>query len=352
MTIPRRLVAAGLLGTLIAGCNGASEESDEEGGAAQVALVEAQPATVLPMQASVTVYGRAEVSADQAQSVTVDVESRVVAVLVAPGESVKRGQALLNLQPSAGTRLEADKAVRDASAMAAEVGRIGRLHEQGLATDAELAAARAAAESAIQMRDSLSERIAGGARVPAPRAGVVDELKVQPGDLLPAGTVVARVIDPAAVIARLGLDPESAARVRPQQRVVLFPLTAGARAVQGRVTQVDPRIDPQTRFATALVRIDSPAVLATGTSLRGEVVIDRHPKAITVPRSAVLFEKKQASVFVVSGGKAKHRDVMTGFDDSDRIEIVSGISVGEQVVATGNYELEDGMPVRVSQPKP
>ena len=347
MTIPRRLVAAGLLGTLIAGCNGASEESDEEGGAAQVALVEAQPATVLPMQASVTVYGRAEVSADQAQSVTVDVESRVVAVLVAPGESVKRGQALLNLQPSAGTRLEADKAVRDASAMAAEVGRIGRLHEQGLATDAELAAARAAAESAIQMRDSLSERIAGGARVPAPRAGVVDELKVQPGDLLPAGTVVARVIDPAAVI-----DPESAARVRPQQRVVLFPLTAGARAVQGRVTQVDPRIDPQTRFATALVRIDSPAVLATGTSLRGEVVIDRHPKAITVPRSAVLFERQQAYVFVVSGGKAKHRDVMTGFDDSDRIEIVSGISVGEQVVATGNYELEDGMPVRVSQPKP
>lgn len=352
MTMRMSLVTAGLVLATLAGCNGASQENGESGGANQAVLVEVQSANVRPMHASVTAYGSAEVSADRAVAVTVDVESRVVAVLVAPGESVKQGQSLLRLQPSANSRLETDKAVRDASATTADVERAGRMHELGLATDAELAAARAAADSAIQLRDSLRARIGDGVNVAAPRAGVVAELKVQPGDLLPAGTVVARVIDPAAVVVRLGLEPESAARVRPQQRVVLFLLTAGARALQGRVTQVDPRIDPQTRFSTALVQVDTPVALAPGTMLRGEIITDRHEKAITVPRSAVLFEKEQAYVFIVGGGKAQRRDVQAGFDDADRIEVLSGIAVGDQVVATGNYELEDGMPVRVSQPKP
>lgn len=352
MTTPMRLAAMGLLIPVLAGCNGATEDSDAAGASDRVALVEVQAAAVTPMQATVIAYGRAEVSADGAQSVVVEVESVAAAVLVASGESVKRGQVLLNLQPSPGTRLEAERAVLDASATTAEVERVGRLREQGLATDAELAAARAAADAGIQLRDSLRARIADGTGVAAPRAGVVDGLMVQPGDLLPAGTVIARVVDPTAGIARLGLDPGSAARVHSQQRVVLYPLTADSRAVQGRITYVDPRVDPQTRFATALARVDPPAVLTPGISLRGQIVTDRHEKAITVPRSAVLFEDKQAYVFIVSGGKAQRRNVRTGFDDAERVELVAGISVGEQVVSRGNYELEEGMSVQVSQPQP
>jgi len=346
------LLVVAALAFALTGCNRASDESGTEEAAAQVALVEVQPAKVWPMQASVTAYGSAETSADRAEVVTVDVESRVSQVFVASGEPVRRGQALLRLNPSANSRLDVDKAVRDATAASAEAGRVARLREQGLATDAELAAAHATADSAVQLRDSLLARIGDGVTLAAPRAGVVDELKLQPGDLLPAGTAVARIVDPAAVIARLGVEPEDAARLRPQQQVVLVLLSAGASAVQGRVTHVDPRIDAQTRLATALVQVDPPAVLAPGTTLRGEIVVDRHEKAIVVPRSAVLYATGQPYVYVVQNGKAVRREVQTGFEDAEHIEVDSGVSAGDQVVVSGNYELADGMAVRVSPPKP
>jgi biotin carboxyl carrier protein len=168
----------------------ASEETGNDA-ATQVALVEVQPAQVRPMQESVTAYGSAEASADRAEAVTIDVEAMVAQVLVTSGEPVHRGQPLLGLKPSAGSRLEADKAARDASAAITEAERVSRLHALGLATNAELASARAAANSAAELRDSLHARIGHGAALPAPRAGVVDGLKAQPGDLLAAGTVVA-----------------------------------------------------------------------------------------------------------------------------------------------------------------
>jgi multidrug efflux pump subunit AcrB len=64
----------------------------------------------------------------------------------------------------------------------------------------------------------------------------------------------------------------------------------------------------------------------------------------------VLFNNEKAYLFVVRDGKAQRRDVKTGFADADVVEILSGIRAVEQVVVTGNYELEDGMPVNVSQP--
>lgn len=336
----------------LSGCSRAPQEADQEGAANQVAVVEVQPAHVLPMVQSVTAYGSASVSADRTEAVAADVEARVASVLVSSGEPVRRGQPLLRLTPTAGSQLDVDKAARDASAAGAEAARVGRLREQGLATDAELAAARAAGDSAVQLRDSLRRRIGEGVTLTAPRSGVVDELKVQPGDILAIGTVIARIIEPAAGLVRLGVEPEDVARVRPQQPVALALLTSRAGAVQGRVTHIDPRIDPQTRLATAIVIVESPAVLAPGTTVRGEIVVDRHDRAVVVPRSAVLFQGEQPYVFGVRGGKAQRREVKTGFENADHIEILSGLGDGEQVVTSGNYELEDGMSVNVGSPKP
>jgi hypothetical protein len=178
-TITNALIVTAACAVALGGASVRSEETGNDA-ATQVALVEVQPAQVRPMQESVTAYGSAEASADRAEAVTIDVELWWHRSSSPPANRCTVASPCWVRNPAPARGFEADKAARDASAAITEAERVSRLHALGLATNAELASARAAANSAAELRDSLRARIGHGATLPAPRAGVVDGLKAQP----------------------------------------------------------------------------------------------------------------------------------------------------------------------------
>ena len=141
-----RLLAAtaGLLVLALGGCSGAVPEAPEK----VTARVQVQAAAVRDFDDAVIAYGVLEPSVEEARSVSAQVEAQVTAVFVQPGESVRKGQKLLRLSPSAVTALDAGRARRDALAADVEAQRVSRLRAQGLATESELQAAKAASDSA------------------------------------------------------------------------------------------------------------------------------------------------------------------------------------------------------------
>jgi len=203
-------VALILLLGAVHGCKNASEEPEPK----PIATVEVQAATEQPVAHTLTAYGTVEFVPAHTRALTVQVESQVAERFVLPGTVVKQGQPLLRLIPSASSRLDVDKAARDAAVAVADAQRVQRLHAQGLATDSELRAARAAADTAVALRDSLVARIGAaqpddssangaathrGITLTAPISGAVDSLTAQPGDVIPAGTLLLRVDDPNAI---------------------------------------------------------------------------------------------------------------------------------------------------------
>jgi RND family efflux transporter MFP subunit len=283
------------------------------------------------------------------RALTVQVESQVAERFVLPGTPVNPGQPLMRLIPSATSRLDVDKAARDASVAEGEAQRVGRLREQGLATDSDLRAAQAAAQSAVALRDSLNSRIgATGLTLRAPIAGIVDALTAQPGDVIAPGTLVMRIADPKALYARIGLEPEDAVRVKSGQPVTLSALTSRASISEGHITEVDARVDPQSRLAAAVAQPESISNLVPGMSIRARIVLAAHPDALTVPRAAVLYADEQPFVFVADGGRARRRPVTTGVADDARVEILKGLTLGERVIVGGNYELDEGMAIELA----
>jgi RND family efflux transporter MFP subunit len=331
---------------LLPACKNATDEAEP----APTATVEVQPAAQHPIEEALIAYGTVEFVPAHTRSLTVQVESQVAERFVLPGSPVKEGQPLMRLVPSAASRLDVEKASRDAAVAAADAKRVERLHAQGLATDSDLRTAQAAEQTAIQLRDSLNSRIGvGGLVLKAPIAGTVDALTAQPGDLIAPGTVVMRVADPKAVYARLGLEPEDATRVKGGQPVTLSALTTRATVADGRITEVDARVDPTTRLASAVGLPQSSGNLVPGSSVRGRIVLDSHPDALTVPRAAVLYSEDKPYLYVANGGKAHRREVSTGLIDDSQVEIVNGLKTGESVIVGGNYELEDGMAIQLAQ---
>jgi RND family efflux transporter MFP subunit len=328
----------------LSGCKNAADEAEP----APTATVEVQPATEHSIEDALIAYGTVEFVQAHTRALTVQVESQVAERFVLPGTLVKAGQPLIRLVPSAMSRLDVDKATRDASVAEAEAQRVGRLHAQGLATDSDLRTAKAASDSAIQLRDSLNSRIgASGLTLRAPIAGSVDTFTAQPGDVIAPGTLLMRIADPKALFARIGLEPEDAVRVRSGQAVTLAALTTRAQIAAGKVTEVDARVDPQTRLAAVVVQPESTTNLVPGSAVRARIVLGTHEKALTVPRAAVLYTNEQPYLFISDEKKAHRRPVKVGLTDDTQVEILSGLKQGELVVVGGNYELEDGMAVQL-----
>ena len=352
LSSPARVPYAALaviLPALLSACGAPTEEAatHPEAGVV-VARVEARD-----FADAVVAYGAAEGSPDQGRAVTVEVESRLAEVYVWQGEAVRKGQPIVRLQPSVTTALEAARAQRDARAAEVELQRLTRLRVQRLATESELQTARAAADTLAALRDSLVTRTGQGhgLRIDAPTTGVVDGLTVRPGEVLAAGSVLARILEPTSTIIRLGIEPDALAEVRADASVELADLQ-GASVGDGRVRSIDRRIDPQSGLASLLVQVESALGVPSGTRVRARIIRAVHSRVPGVPRSAVLIDGQQAHVFVAENAKASRREVQLGFRDQEQIEITAGIALGEQVVVLGNDELTDGMAVRVEQSAP
>jgi RND family efflux transporter MFP subunit len=343
LDLPSTMVLLGVCA--LCGCKNAADEAEP----APTATVDVQPAAAHSIEDALVTYGTVEFVPAHTRALSVQVESQVAERFVLPGTAVRQGQPLLRLIPSAMSRLDVDKAARDATVAEAELQRAGRLREQGLATDSDFRTAKAAAESAVQLRDSLNSRIgAAGLTLRAPIAGTVDAFTAQPGDVIAPGTIVMRIADPKALYTRLGLEPEDAVRVKGGQSVTLSALTTRAAISDGHISEVDARVDPQTRLAAAVAQPESIANLVPGSAIRARIVIDTHATALTVPRAAVLYTDEQPFVFIANGGKAHRRPVTTGLVDDTQIEILKGLKAGESVIVGGNYELDDGMAIQLA----
>ncbi|HVZ22991.1 MAG TPA: efflux RND transporter periplasmic adaptor subunit, partial [Vicinamibacterales bacterium] len=100
--------------------------------------------------------------------------------------------------------------------------------------------------------------------------------------------------------------------------------------------QLDPRILPDMGVKVSFLRDDAP----------GQGQASGVPRML-VPKSAVRTSDGQSVVFVVKEDRAERRAVKVGDDKGDQVEVLSGLSVGEQVVVNAPQGLKDGDKVKV-----
>jgi membrane fusion protein (multidrug efflux system) len=130
---------------------------------------------------------------------------------------------------------------------------------------------------------------------------------------------------------------------------------------RGELKLVSPSIDPQSGSFRVTVDLgdaisgSKEARLLPGMLVRLEVVTERHPNAIVLPKRALKREGEQNLVFLVRDGKVSKLEVSEGFSDDASVEITAkdgSITPGMQVVVVGNRELEDGAEVELEVAAP
>lgn len=326
-----------------------ADEDDTASQVTTVATVHVAPATLAPMKQYLTAFGTLSYSADTLHAISVPYQARVDKVAVVAGQSVRKGDALLVLQATSASALELQHADNDAQFARSQLARTRELFNQHLATNTDLAAAEQAAHNADAAQASAHARFGGiGERtLRAEHDGVVADIAAHAGDVIAADTVFAHFGDAAGLRIDLGVEPAAIAQVRIGAAVEFRQLQYDAVELKASVARVGSQIDAATRLIPVIAKPDDAARLTPGAAVSAQIETGTGKPVLDVPRAAVLWQGDQAYVFVVQSGKAVRRVVDAGADDGERIEIKSGLAAGDSVVVLGNYELEDGMAVKV-----
>ncbi len=324
--------------TLLAACSGSGGDKVPD----PVALVQMAPARQGDVSDSVALYGAVEPGEGSERTLSAPAEAIVDAIVAPAGSAVHAGALVVRLRPSPQSGLDTIKARSDAAAADAALARSQRLKSDGLASNAEVETARAAAAAADATFASLRGR-AGGLAMVAPVGGVVDAIMVKPGDLVAAGAPIARIATGGAVRARFGIDPALAGTITPGSRITV---PTGSGSVTVRVSGVDRVVDPATRLAAVFANIPASANVALGQPLRGTLQRPVGQHGIVIPYAAVQDDGGVPYVFVVKGGVAHRQSITTGTQAGDSVIVTSGVAIGDQVVTQGGTALDDGMKVR------
>lgn len=293
-------------------------------------------------------YGTVEYAPDGARSVTVDVEEVVDRLMITVGQSVARGDALMTLVPSATTRAQFAQLRVGADFARKDAERLVGLRTRGLATNADVQSAEKNAASAEAQLTSMAQRGYGDHPhvVRARVAGTVQAVSVALGQLVAAGMPLVTIGDARHTRVRLGVALENLAEVQAGDRVEIRPLNGDAAAIVSKVEQVFSQVDSKTGLADVVAPLPAGHGLLPGAWVQAQIVVVERLQALVVPRSAVLYQQQKPYVFVDQGGHAHRRDVVTGIEESDRIEVTKGLSASERVIASGNAQVEEGMAVR------
>jgi cobalt-zinc-cadmium efflux system membrane fusion protein len=310
-------------------------------------------------------------------------QGRIVRLYAGQGSQVQKGQKLADLESADIDQAEADylKALADYEnakrSSAAEIrlaqanyDRTKELYEKTITAgknlqqaEHDLEVAKAAGESSVNGAkaaltaarrhllilglnnstiDSLPQKPDLGAvfSLNSPLSGTVVERNATIGASVGTDASLFKIIDLSRVWIDANIFEKDLARVRMGQEVkVNVPALPGS-TYTGRVILINSVVDPDTRTVKVRTEVANPdSRLKPDMFANVEVVTDLNRAAISIPQNAVLNDSGKTIVFVAAGNGYQKREIHTGIQNGDRVEIVEGLSAGEKVVVKGNYLL-------------
>jgi Cu(I)/Ag(I) efflux system membrane fusion protein len=183
----------------------------------------------------------------------------------------------------------------------------------------------------------------------APASGVITKKDVVPGMRVNAGDMPFEIVDLSRVWVLADVYESELRHVHLGMTATLTLKAYPNQAFKGRVVFIDPLLDPKTRTVSVRLEFANP----TGElkpEMFGEVVLQgRSRDGLRVPADAVIDSGTQNVVFVALGeGKFQPRQVKLGDSDGQNVEILSGVTEGEQVVTRANFLIDSESRLRAS----
>lgn len=315
------------------------------------------------------------VSASQGVDLTVETSGVIKELRFSSNQQVEDGEVLIQLDDAVQKAdLEAGKT--QAAFDKTTLNRATELQRRGVGSEVTLEQARAAA-SASESQVAKLQAVLDQKQLRAPFSGTIGIPRVDLGQYLAPGTIVATLQDLETMRADFSI-PEQQLSLLKIGGPVRFGVTAADMPFVGTIKGIEPKVDPTSRMVTVRAEVTNPdGKLTPGQFVQVEVVLPEEKDVLAVAQTALVTSLYGDFVYVVRPAKAENGDdpapaapadgataapsekdaepalvanqvfVKVGRRSHGVVEILEGIKPGDQVVTAGQNRLANGTPVKV-----
>ena len=303
----------------------------------------------------------AQLRSQHSTTVQPEVEGVVTRIFVKPGDRVRPGAALVQInaekQRASVRNTEANRGGTEADVAywRGQVKRLEALVQAGAISRQEFEQAQNSLRTAEARLASLDAQVREGQvelgfyRVNAPQAGVVGDITLRVGDRVTSSSVITTIDDNSALEADIQVPLDRSPELRVGLPVQILD-AEGAVAATNPITFVAPRVDERTQtvLVKSLLRQAPPALRAQQFS-RARIVWSSAP-GLTVPLTAVTRISGLYFCFVAEqtdgGLVARQRPIEVGEMIGNEYLVRSGLKPGDRVITSGIQKIGNGAPVR------
>lgn len=316
-----------------------------------------------PQPSSATPLSRtSEIRAHDEISLSFRLDGRLLTRVADVGDRVDKGQLLATLESDTGrnqlssAQAELDSARAAERVAAANLHRLQSLMPSGAIARAQLDTATSDWQAAVSRRQSDEAALKNAqdnlawTRLTAPQAGVITSVSASAGQVVSAGQAIFTLAAGNGRDAVLDVaDPQAIARVKDGAFTVSL-LTDPSVNTTGRLRDISPQADPQTRTWRVRIALDNPPdAMAMGASAQVQMPLSG-PGMIALPASALTRTGDKPAVFVVDDAMRLHlRPIAPANYSAASVFIAGGIQPGEKVVTAGVSKLWDGETVSLGE---
>ncbi len=328
----------------------------------QEAQSKATPVTVAPASLELSATDVTQVTEQSLQSMVAitgqlqaynyttiqsETTASVAKVLVREGETVKKGQLIVQLATQdAESRLrQAEAALASAKAESilatAIKERNEQLHKDNYISDIEYkrglaeAAARGENVKAQMSLVDIARKGVSNTVIMSPMSGIVSKRHIQAGQVVAMNSPLLDIVDLSQLELVATITPQHVAALKIGQEVE-FNVQGFSQQFTGKVSRINPVADAGTRAVTFYASVNNAqSLLKSGLFVQGNLALGAAQSGLVVPQVAVRYDQdKTAYLWIVEQQKVVKRPVVLGTQDakSGLVLINQGVKVGDKVV--------------------
>ena len=291
--------------------------------------------------------------AAQDLNVSSEMGGQIVQIYVKEGDFVHEGQVLARTKADrTNVQLENAKAVLETAK--ANLKRFESAYQTGGVTAQQLEQVRLQLSNA-QANYNSAAIVSGDTAVKSKISGIVSSKQVEEGAMVGAGQTLFNVVNIDNLKLKITVDEAQVSRLHVGDKVQVKPSTE-TETIEGKIVFIAPKSDGALKFPVEILVSNKDKKLRAGMYATAQFAGQSQSATLVVPHSAFVGSVSQNKIFKIVAGKnnkgeqvpmAELVTVKSGRNFGDKVEILSGLAAGDQVITSGQINVDNGTPVKV-----
>lgn len=276
-----------------------------------------------------------------------EIAGRVINVLVKEGSRVGAGQVVATIKKDA-IEVDMTQAQNNLQNAIIDNQRYENAYKTGGVTKQQVDNSRLQLKNAQAAVRAQGVRV-NNATVRAGISGTINKRLIEPGAVVSPGTPMFEIVNINTVKLSVLVDESQVGRIQVGQVVKINVNVLPEDSFAGKITFIAPKADASLNFPVE-IEVANNGQLKAGMYATAIFKTNHGAETqnmLTVPADAFVNGVSSGQLFIVNNGAAKMIKVTTGKVYGDKVQILSGLNGGEQVITSGQINLNDGSKVNI-----